>query len=256
MKFPEFIIAGFGRCGTSALLLNLSQHPDIQVSLPNGTETRFWTQPPDFVKNNLESYKAKFYGKISGEKTPGYSLRPHPMKSISEHIPDIKIILCLRDPVERALSHFELHKRFRRIKADEVFKFSNHKLVINESTYISYLKRCVIPFIPRENIYFHIMEWAKKDFVKSIGKVYEFLGAEPYETDVKHKILPEGKGGEGQYIEFFKNTSSYYIWSQKSYVETPQSEKNKMYNYFKPFNQELFEFLGYEIKDWGSIKDG
>lgn len=250
MKFPEFIIAGFGRCGTSALLLNLGQHPDIQVALPNGTETRFWTNPLPFIKENLNNYKSKFYGKISGEKTPGYCLRPHILKTIHEYIPSVKIILCIRDPVNRALSHFELHKRFGRIDKNESFKFENHKLVINESTYINYIENCVLPSIPKDNIYFHVMEWAKKDFVKSIEKVYEFLGAEPYEVDVKYTTVLKGKSGEGHYMKLFNGNSDYHIWTQKSFVETPQTEKIKMYKFFKPHNEALFEFLGYEIKEW------
>jgi len=252
MKFPEFIIAGFGRCGTSALLLNLGQHPDIQVSLPNGTETRFWNSPPPHIKANLNKYKDRFYGKISGEKTPGYSLRPYSMQNIQKYIPDTKIILCLRNPVNRAFSHFELHKRFGRVPKYEVYTFDKHKIPINEGIFINYINACILPFIPREQIYFHIMEWAKKDFVKSIGKVHEFLGIEPYKTKVETTTLEKEKSGEQHYMKMFENNSNYYIWSQKTYTKAEEKEKQKIYNFFKPHNKKLFEFLGYEIKEWNN----
>jgi len=250
MKFPEFIIAGFGRAGTSALLLNLGQHPDIQIALGSGTEIRFWTNPLPFIEKNLDVYKERFNGGVCGEKTPGYILRPHILKTIHEYIPNVKIILCLRNPVDRALSHFELHRRWGRVPKDEEFDFNKHRLVINDGVYINYIRTCLLPSIPKENVYFHIMEWAKKDFVGSISKVYKFLEVEPYSTDIEHNILSSQKNTEQAYMSLFKNNSNYYIWSQKYHKEVSEKEKNKMYKYFKPWNQKLFDFLGYEIRDW------
>ncbi len=250
MKFPEFIIAGFGRAGTSALLLNLGQHPDIQIPDIAGTELRFWNNLESFVNENVDEYKKRFYGKICGEKTPGYCLRSHAIKLIAKNIPNVKIILCLRNPVNRALSHFELHKRWGRVKKDEVYNFDKHKLVINEGRYIYYITNYVLPSIPIENIYFSIMEWMKKDLNFSISKVYKFLGANSYKSKIELKNLENKDSGERHYVKLFNNNDNYHIWSQKYFTETPRKELNKMYDYFKPWNQELFEFLGYEIEDW------
>lgn len=251
MKFPEFIIAGFGRCGTSALLLNLGQHPDVQISAPNsGTETRFWTKPLDEITKELDQYKKRFYGKISGEKTPGYCMKDSSMRYIHRYIPEVKIIICLRDPVERAISHYDLHKRWRRLDLNQVFRHQDHKLVIKEGIFVKYLKEYVFPNIPKRNIYFHVMEWAKKDLVKSLGKVYEFIGAEPFETSVDYTILEKDKHGEQHYTKLFINNSNYHIWRQRRFVKTPLEEKQKMYNFFKPYNQQLFDLLGFEIKEW------
>jgi hypothetical protein len=250
MKFPDFIIAGFSRCGTSALLLNLGQHPDIQIPEINGTESNFWTRPIHQILENIEKYKNFFYGKITGEKTPGYCLRANNMKYIHDYIPDVKIILCLRNPVNKALSHFEMHKRWGRVPKDEVYNFDRHKLVLSEGRYIHYIKNCVLPNIPRENIYFIIMERMKEDLNRCISKLYNFLGADPYKSEIKTEILKDVNQSESHYMKLFKNNSNYQIWSHKYYTDAPDSELKKMYEFFKPHNDELFKYLGYEIKEW------
>jgi len=248
MKFPEFIIAGFGRAGTSALLLNLGQHPDIQIAVGVGTELNFWDKSLESVKEGLDVYKKRFYGKVSGEKTPSYCNKPDTMERIYDYIPNVKIILCLRNPVDRAISHFELHKRWARIKHDDILDPSKHPIVMKFGQYIFYLKICVIPFIPKENIYFNIMEWNKKDLNAEMTKIHKFLGIEPYEAEIKKTIIKSKVNNEIHYLKLFEGNSNYHIWSQSYYKEITQ--RKPMYDYYEKYNDELFEYLGYDIPEW------
>jgi hypothetical protein len=48
---------------------------------------------------------------LTGEATPSYAYYPHALRRIAETVPEAKLILLLRDPVERAFSHYKHAKR-------------------------------------------------------------------------------------------------------------------------------------------------
>lgn len=109
---PGFIIAGAQRCGTTSLFRMLAKHPDVQ--------------PPAFTKgihyfDTADRYRrgARFYGahfplalgngrKVTGEASPYYVFHPLAARRIAEDLPDARVIVLLRDPVERA---FSAHKQ-------------------------------------------------------------------------------------------------------------------------------------------------
>lgn len=105
MVLPNFLICGAPKAGTTALYAILSQHPDICMSSIKET---------DFFQHNyckgllwLESCFSHYSGeKAIGEASPGNMIHPLAAERILFHIPDAKIILILRDPVERAYSQY------------------------------------------------------------------------------------------------------------------------------------------------------
>jgi hypothetical protein len=104
---PDFICVGPGRTGTSWLYAVLAPH----VCLPRRIkETRFWGQ---LYHRGVESYSKHFaYGdraRMAGEICP-YFPEPLARERIARHIPGCKIIVILRDPVERSYSQY---RRFR-----------------------------------------------------------------------------------------------------------------------------------------------
>ncbi len=109
-KTPDFIIAGTQKGGTSSLYHYLSQHPQISMSTPK--EVHYY----DFnLKKGLLWYKAHFTfrwsKKLAGEASPFYMFHPHAAKRIYNDMPNIKIILLLRNPVERAFSHYKMNNK-------------------------------------------------------------------------------------------------------------------------------------------------
>lgn len=112
---PGFIIAGAQRCGTTSLFRMLAKHPDVR--------------PPALTKgihyfDTAERYErgARFYGahfplaigsrargrKVTGEASPYYIFHPLAAQRITQELPDARVIVLLRDPVERA---FSAHKQ-------------------------------------------------------------------------------------------------------------------------------------------------
>ena len=102
---PNFLIIGPPKCASTSLHHYLGQHPEIYVS--EEKETNFFTK--DYNKG-LEFYEKYFANagnaKAIGEATPSYSFLPFAADRIQKSYPDIKLILCFRNPVERAFSNW------------------------------------------------------------------------------------------------------------------------------------------------------
>lgn len=113
-NFPDFIIIGAQKAGTSFLHHYLSQHPDLQGSDPK--EIHFFdkkiNQGYDYkwYKNNFlrKSFKKKLYF----ESTPKYVYHDEIPKYLFDINPDIKLILLLREPVVRAYSAWNMYLDF------------------------------------------------------------------------------------------------------------------------------------------------
>jgi len=107
--YPNFIILGPPKCASSSLHFYLGQHPEIYTSKIK--ETKFFSQ--DYSKG-LSFYETYFKdagnAKAIGEATPVYSFLPFVADHIKRHFPDIKMILCFRNPMDRAFSSWLMQK--------------------------------------------------------------------------------------------------------------------------------------------------
>jgi hypothetical protein len=106
----NFIIAGVQKGGTTALFDYLSDDPAIALSRVKEVhffddETQDWSQP-DYGAYHRHFDDAK--GGLCGEATPIYAYWPNSLERIAAYNPAMKIILVLRDPVQRAWSHWRM----------------------------------------------------------------------------------------------------------------------------------------------------
>ncbi|WP_034474657.1 sulfotransferase family protein [Aestuariibacter salexigens] len=108
-------IVGVQKAGTTALSHFLAQHPD--VCLAEGKEAHVFDQPDYYASPDKQAYAVKRYGKkflhYRGEKivcdaTPVTLANPTFLKECVEYNPHAKFIVLLRDPVERAVSHYRM----------------------------------------------------------------------------------------------------------------------------------------------------
>jgi hypothetical protein len=102
-NLPDFLIVGPPKTGSTSLHYYLSQHPEVFMSPKK--ETRFF----DLHYEKGLGYYSEFFEdrkdeKIIGEASPTYSFLPFVAERIKNNLPDVKLIFCFRDPVERAFS--------------------------------------------------------------------------------------------------------------------------------------------------------
>ncbi|MFO7888724.1 MAG: sulfotransferase [bacterium] len=137
----NLFIIGISKCGSSWLHFYLDTHPDIFMS--KQAELFFFG---DRYPEDLEDYHSNFpfeegY-KYFGESTPLYYLNPEVAKQIKEYSPDAKIIVIVRDPVQRLLSRVYYAKQLGNIQEkkspNEIFADLRQQPVI-DSHYERYL---------------------------------------------------------------------------------------------------------------------
>ena len=120
---PSFIVAGIQKGGTTSLYNYLCQHPQISPILQK--EIHFFDRHYD---KGINWYLGNFPLKIAmrnqsivGEATPTYLYSRNTAERIKKHFPNIKIILVLRNPVERAYSDFNYGVKLGFHKSHEFF---------------------------------------------------------------------------------------------------------------------------------------
>ena len=105
-----FLIAGVQKGGTTALYDYLADYPDVALSRVKEVhffddETRDWARP------DYDDYHAGFDapgGRPCGEATPIYLYWPQALERICAYNPAMRLVVALRDPVERAWSHWRM----------------------------------------------------------------------------------------------------------------------------------------------------
>ncbi len=244
---PDFLIIGAQKCGTSSLLYYLSQHP--QIAVPDKKEIHFFDKNyqmgTDWYENQF-SRKSEA-AKITGEATPYYLFHPHVPQRVALHYPEIKIIVLLRNPVDRAYSHFWMIKNrgqenlstfeaaieaeAERIEPELAKMLTNPKYRSMAHQHYSYLSRGKyfeqlqnwFPYFPIFNFCFIKTENLKAKPMLELERLHSFLGI--------RFIAPDDLS--------FQRTGEYPPMSTET--------RRMLNNYFYPHNEKLKTILADEF---------
>ncbi len=254
MKFPDFILIGAMKCGTTVLWHNLNKHPGINMCKnwedPKvaSTEIRFWNngQPHRTWNRGIDWYKNLFNGDCCGEKSANYIEQASTMKRMSEYIPNVKLVLCIRNPVDRAYSEYQMQRS--RLSGAFNMNFAQQRGYLERGMYYLQIKNNVLQFFPEENLYIVIQERMKNNTNYELNKLYDFLGADGYDLEAK-ETTAEKATDRTLDLEKDKEIKNYKVWSTE-YESMTLEMKDALSKYFKDHNKKLFEYLGYKIKEW------
>jgi hypothetical protein len=114
---PDYLIIGAQRAGTTSLHRYLVQHPGVGTMLRTKGVHFFDTG----YGRGMSWYASRFPTRLAawwvarrhglelrtGEASPYYLFHPHVPRRVAEHLPRVKLIALLRDPVQRAYSHYQ-----------------------------------------------------------------------------------------------------------------------------------------------------
>ncbi|RJG42737.1 sulfotransferase family protein [Motilimonas pumila] len=123
---PNLFILGGQKCGTTALASFLDQHSDIAIV--EGKEAHVFDSPR--LQQASEQELTLAYQNLSKDyesqrylcdATPIYAYLTDIPERISRYTPDAKIIFMLRDPVDRAISHYQMERR-RNIETENMLR--------------------------------------------------------------------------------------------------------------------------------------
>lgn len=105
-----FLIAGVQKGGTTALFDYLGDYADVALS--DEKELHFFDdEAHDWKTPDYDAYHARFpdpAGRPCGEATPIYTYWPGSLERIAAYNPAMKLVVVLRDPVQRAWSHWRM----------------------------------------------------------------------------------------------------------------------------------------------------
>jgi hypothetical protein len=107
---PDFIIGGAPRSGTTFLLEALDRHPDIYMARPFRPEPKVFMGPPQTGEAYRTRYAELFAGagdeRVLGEKTTNYFESEVCCQRIASHLPGVRTVFLVREPVARAYSNY------------------------------------------------------------------------------------------------------------------------------------------------------
>jgi hypothetical protein len=210
----DFIGVGAQKSATSWIFKCLSEHPDI--CMPLMKEIHFFSDDVkfnkgmDFYKNYFKSCKKN---KIIGEYSTLYLSNESALLRIKDNFPDVKIIISLRNPIERAFSHF-LHIKSKNNSQKNLSLNNALKKfpeIIENGMYEKHVK-LILDTFSKNNILILFFDDINKYPRQQIKNIYNFLG-------VRSNFIPTG-------INIKYNTSSARLSSAHKTI-------NKLYFLFK-----------------------
>ncbi len=214
---PNFFLAGAPKSGTTSLFYYLKGHPGVYmcpIKEPNffsaadiQNQNLYYTAP---LVSNIKDYKSLFEQvgdeKAVGEASVSYLFYKDVAGRIKMTVPEPKIIILLRDPVERGFSHYLMDSRLGYIKfsfEDIIYKRSPSPLldlyyqqVVELGLYFHQVKRYIDTFGP-ERVKIILSEDLKNDNSSVMASVCEFLDIEPYillETERQYNVYRRPRG--------------------------------------------------------------
>ena len=214
----DFFIVGAPKAGTTSLYHYLNEHPQVVMSSQ---------KEPDYFSDNAIHEQGMYYGKnrvntldkyeslfaqkesvVYGEGSVSYLFYDNVAEDIKKYNPNAKIIIMLRNPIERAFSHYLMDYRLGLVSdsfENIITKKSKHKNAhlfyqqyIEVSKYANQIQR-YLDFFEKENILFIDYEDLKNNVSKTVDQVYDFLNiSTEFAADINTKYntftMPKNKG--------------------------------------------------------------
>lgn len=188
---PNLIIIGAMKAATSALHAYLDDHPDVFMA-PAKELCFFFDAPPD-RRGGSWSYGNRHRGvawyashfpadsPVRGESSPGYTSPAHPRvaERMARLIPQVRLIMLVRDPVTRAISQYRHHVADgteRRPPAEALLDPGSQYL--DRSRYHARLQPFLARF-PRSQLLVVATEELESDRQSTMSEVFAFAGVDP-----------------------------------------------------------------------------
>jgi hypothetical protein len=196
---PDFVGVGVQRCGTSWWHRSLRLHPRVAQADHARKEwhyfDRFWqgAVPDDLV----EAYHRLFPrppGSIVGEWTPRYMLDFWSIQLLARAAPEARILILLRDPIERFLSAVA---RLLKMEVDGDVRMSSAMMAdcVHRGMYFDQVRQ-VFEVFPREQVLVLQYERCTRDPVEQMAATLSFLGLDPLKPE-RTKRLTRPSSGTG-----------------------------------------------------------
>ena len=225
---PDFVIIGAQKGGTSFLYHLLTRHPLVE---PAARKELHFFDHPEYFDHGAEWYRRCFprlsaedgQRSITGEATPYYLFDPPVAKRMAEIVPKARLIALLRNPIDRAFSHYQMQvKRGTEPRTFEEAIEQQDSSYLSRGIYVDQLLRW-FEFFGKEQMLILKSEDFFERPVETLKVVLTFLD------------LPDWQP-EASKLQQRRHSGTY---TQKMDPSTRQ----RLEAYFEPYNQRLYECL-------------
>ena len=247
---PDFLIIGAKRCGTTSMFFNLPKHPSILKSHhdnmgffnDNFHLGQNWYKSFFVTKSHKKNIEKKYGRCLSFDTTTTYMENKSTAENVKRIKSDMKIIVMLRNPVDRAYSQYNRTIKddtelriFEDVINNEIKKLNENKYNTietkrNESNYVKkglYYEQLKPWFeiFPNKNIGVFSTEEFKKDGQKTYNEIFSFL-------DLPEYIIKDNK-----------------IMEKGDYSPIDKETRTVLSNFYELHNEKLFKLIGKRF-DW------
>lgn len=284
---PNFFIVGAAKCATTSVYNYLKNHPQIYMSPVK--EPKFFSRPyrpvpgagpgdervEESAVKDMDAYMALFADAdayaVRGEASVDYLYYKQTAGDIHAFNPQAKILICLRDPVERAYSGYTDHRRSREtltfheaLKAEE--SRTNYEFIWQYKKlglYYESVKHFLDVFGPDQVmvVFFEDIKGRLDDIISGICR---FLGVDDtYRLQEVRRFNPSGAPNAfmsrmGRLFPWVKNAmkklmpNKYLRLRAKTLTKEPMTEEDRDYlrGYYREDVKKLSALLGKDLSHW------
>jgi hypothetical protein len=254
---PDALIIGAAKSGTTSIYRYLSSHPDVYPARKGNPDYfnihydrgLFWYRgffplsADKFIRTRL--FRKSF---IALEDSPFYFVHPLAPERAASTIPEGKLLLLLRNPVDRAYSQFQHEVRAGRetLSFESAINAEEERLGDESERNRK----------SEQQAYFNLEHYsykARSRYAEQLRRWFEFFPRENFKIIQSEMFYQQSNEVLQEVLQFFSirpwpiSTSKVHK-SGGSYIPMRDSTREVLLEYFEPHNQELFELLGYEFK--------
>jgi hypothetical protein len=207
---PDFLILGAQKAGTTALYAYLRWHPDITG--PSFKEVSFFDRHYAQGERWYRAHLPLRRRALVGEASPSYLFHPQAPERVARMLPESRLIALLRNPVERAFSHYQHEVALGRepLSFEEAIDREDERMrgeldhMLRDPSYLSHawwnytyvargryaeqLERWFGAF-PRDQLLVLLTDELAADTPGTYRRVLDFLGAEAHDLDSYPRIF-------------------------------------------------------------------
>jgi hypothetical protein len=247
-RLPDFLIIGAQRSGTTSLYRYLLAHPGVEGAYPSKGAHYFDKHPT----RSLGWYRAHFPvarpgGPITGEGSPYYLFHPRVPGLVARALPDVKLIAMLRDPVERAYSHYQ-QEYARGFEDCETFEEAldreperlrgEREKMLADLDYSSYALQ-------------HYSYMARGDYIDQIGAWREHYPAEQLLVVHAERFFADPRAGVEEVQRFLgldpAGLPEYKAHNARPYAPMLPETRERLNQRFAEPNRRLYDYLGTDL---------
>jgi len=177
LRLPDFLGIGALKAGTSYLETMLRAHPETCMPA-TGTELQYFNRHYGRGPSWYEAQFCRCQAPVRGEVSPPYLFDPASPQRVADLLPDVRLIVSVRDPVLRAYSQYKHWVQVTAYRGSFDDFLADHPGAIDRGKYFELVSRYLERF-RREQLLVVVFEDMVRCPTEVLPEVYAFVGVDP-----------------------------------------------------------------------------